>query len=382
MGHMAKRATTPLDEHSPIPLRTQLAALLRDAISDGAFGPGDKLPTVRELAERYAVGKTTAAGAVETLVKEGLLVARPHRGISVAARPGERKRHRVLTKQIGVVLGGKDDLAHDPYYVSLLSSAQHTASRYGQTIVLLRDGARADGRAPFLKLVAERRLDGVIYIVADKIDRAIGEVIRKAHLPLVTVDYAPTRPRFDAIMIDNTKGATAAMHRLVKLGHRRIAYLAPPGRAPSVSAVERHGAYRDVLEEAGVPYDPGLVRHEEVKVAGGARAMRALLSRSPTAVFSFCDYLSLGAMQAVEDAGMTVPRDFSAIGFGDQAAPLGLARPLSSVVIDTQEMGRAAVARLHERIEGYTGKPEIVRVDSTFVDRATTARAPSRARAG
>ena len=73
------------DATSHVPLRTQLEDLLRAEVASGTYRVGDRVPTVRELADAYGVGKTTAASAIETLVREGLLAAKRQRGTTVRA---------------------------------------------------------------------------------------------------------------------------------------------------------------------------------------------------------------------------------------------------------------------------------------------------------
>ncbi len=79
-----------LDPGSPVPLYRQLFEELRRRILIGALGPGEKLPTVRELAVLARVNRNTAARAVQALEEAGLVTSRVGRGTFVAsrARPG------------------------------------------------------------------------------------------------------------------------------------------------------------------------------------------------------------------------------------------------------------------------------------------------------
>ena len=137
---------TTLDHQSPVPLRAQLAALLKEALTTGEFRSGDRIPTVRELADQYGVGKTTAAGAIDTLVREGLLSARPHKGTLVTGPHGQRSL--VKTNQIAFVIDETIDLVNDRFYVEMLTSSQNASSsgRSGRLGAL--DGPIPDGLAP------------------------------------------------------------------------------------------------------------------------------------------------------------------------------------------------------------------------------------------
>ena len=73
-----------LDPSSPEPLFRQRAQAIRREMARGALQPGDRLPTVRELAARTRVNRNTAARAVQTLEAEGLVDTRVGRGTFVA----------------------------------------------------------------------------------------------------------------------------------------------------------------------------------------------------------------------------------------------------------------------------------------------------------
>ena len=368
-------APRKLDETSHVPLRTQLEDLLREEVAAGTYRVGERVPTVRELAEAYGVGKTTAASAIDTLVREGLLAARRQHGTKVAPRRAKGTRAAVKTGQIGVITTYATDEGANPYYASILASIQRTASDAGRAVLLF------SGRSPGLKkAIAGGRVDGITYILEGRPDRRLLNGIRRAGLPVVTVDYHDPALDADAVMIDNRAGALAAMRHLVKLGHRRIAYIGPSTkRSPSQSTVERYGAYVEALAEAGVRSSRSLVARGSPAIADGEAAMRKLLPARPTAVFAFSDLLAFGAVRAAEESGLSVPARFSAVGFGKESAPWGLPRPLTTVEVDTAAMGRAAVEFLIERIDGRDGPPRLFAAATRLAKGRTTARAARRA---
>ena len=73
-----------IDLTSPRPLEDQIAAGLRQALAQGEIGPGDELPSVRQLAGDLGVHWITVARAYRRLADEHLLIVR--RGRSVVAR--------------------------------------------------------------------------------------------------------------------------------------------------------------------------------------------------------------------------------------------------------------------------------------------------------
>lgn len=95
----------------PRPPYQQLADELRAALASGELGPGDPLPSVRDLAARYRVSNTTASRAIESLKAEGLVDTRPGRGNVV------RSKRPVL--YVGSYLSADSARGRTPWHLGL-----------------------------------------------------------------------------------------------------------------------------------------------------------------------------------------------------------------------------------------------------------------------
>jgi len=90
---MPKPSETPIlriDLGSPTPVYRQIVDSLRALLVGGAFAPGDRLPTVREIAIDLGVNHNTVAEAYRLLAEEGWLELRRHQGATVISRPPQR----------------------------------------------------------------------------------------------------------------------------------------------------------------------------------------------------------------------------------------------------------------------------------------------------
>ena len=81
-----------IDRASPLPVYVQLAEQIRLLIHRGALGPGDPLPTVRELAVALSLNANTVTRVYRDLQQEGLL--RLERGLGTSVAP---RQHREPT---------------------------------------------------------------------------------------------------------------------------------------------------------------------------------------------------------------------------------------------------------------------------------------------
>jgi len=163
------------------------------------------------------------------------------------------------------------------------------------------------------------------------------------------------------------------MEHLIALGHRRIGLIC--GRsAVNDRALERRKAYEDCLTEAGVQIDPTLIFERDFEFVEGKTAMRRMLDGPvpPTAVFAANDIQAIGALSECRDAGLSVPRDISIMGFDDLPVAEFVCPKLTTIRVPGQRMGHVAATRLMEMIGGNTNsESEVLPVE--LVLRETTA---------
>ena len=129
------------------------------------------------------------------------------------------------------------------------------------------------------------------------------------------------------------------------------------GRAAISTTTERVAGYRRALQEADIEVDDRLVVSGESTSEGGAIAANAVLDVAgpPSAIFSGNNLMSIGALQAIVNRGLSVPEDVALVGFDDFPFPWSDAfRPhLTTVAQPTYELGRRAAEILVQRLKGF-----------------------------
>ena len=161
------------------------------------------------------------------------------------------------------------------------------------------------------------------------------------------------------VSVDNTGGMTRVMQHLVKLGHRRIVHLT--GSPIGQETFDRLEAYHNALSDAALPELPELVLDGKFTELGGYRAIRAALEQGLTfsAVAAASDEMALGAILALQDAGLRVPYDVSVTGFDGLPYFDFLEPKLTTVRQPIRELGRAAALRVMAQLEGQTPQKQI-----------------------
>src|SRR5205814_2863037 len=188
-------------------------------------------------------------------------------------------------------------LASDPFYFVILRSVERALAKHGYHVMMSTVGEQEDGRADELRLVSERRVDGVILAGPD-LSASLALSAIEGGLPVVLVDNELERTPSDSVVCDNRDGAKAAVEHLLSHGHKRIAFVGVP--TAGLSTRERQAGYEDALRE--VRLTPAICHEQATTIATGIAAGRKLFGaldvpQSPSAVFAVNDAMALGVIR-------------------------------------------------------------------------------------
>jgi len=198
--------------------------------------------------------------------------------------------------------------------------------------------------------------------------------LKHIDIPLVLLDYYIPTEDIHAILIDNADGILKACKYLSSLGHTRIAYLS--GDSVETSAQERLYGFRRSREIFGLDMDQDLVVMDcRSRIDEGFEAMSAILdlAKLPTAVIAYNDLIAVGAMDAIKQRGLSIPRDISMVGFDDIGLASEVNPSLTTVHVPKQTMGIMAVKSLLQLVKGKEEPVKKTLVPTRLVIRDTTA---------
>ncbi|HPC72640.1 MAG TPA: LacI family DNA-binding transcriptional regulator [Treponema sp.] len=247
---------------------------------------------------------------------------------------------------IGFFISHSSSIFTDAYIIRLIDGMALVFNKHRCRLVLqpLRQS-----QTNYVELVRSHSLDGVILINTHVNDPGILE-LEQAQIPLVVIGSIQGLhiPQVD---IDNAAAAREMAEYLLSLGHTKIAMIV---HAPIsyYAAAHRLEGYRAAMEAAGLEINPEYIRIADFTEASGYRAMRELLDLKdrPTAVFAGNDVVAYGAMQAIQDAGLSIPEDISLAGFDDDYLSRYLNPPLTTVTQPAAGLGEAAARLLLKQI--------------------------------
>ena len=236
----------------------------------------------------------------------------------------------------------------DPYCAQVLLGINKSlfGSKYLPVLVDIQN-SRVRFRH-YAKTLLERRVEGVIAVANSlQLQTEILGTIAKRGIPVIVIGRESTQQWINSVSVDNEAGARIALEHLYEQGHRRIAFIRGPKKV--VDSARRWRGITEFAKSFALPLDKKLI--VEMKDAAssseeGFEAMNKLLrhNRQFTAVVAFDDMTAFGAIRAMTQAGVKVPKACSVVGFDDVAAAAYYNPPLTTVSHSMEKLGNLGVS--------------------------------------
>ena len=262
----------------------------------------------------------------------------------------------------------------DPYYLYLRRFVEHACME--QKIELL---SLLYQEETGYSLLTPSALDGIIAIGI--FTRRQVEMLHRLSGNVVFLDSAPDERRSDAVVINYRLGVYQALEVLMERGHTRIGFIGPAEKLDDwkqPAPERRHVLFTRFMTEHGL-FSPDLLVDVPMNTRLTTDALTAYLKKNtdlPTAFLTANEENAIGAMRALQRAGLRVPEDVSIVSFNDTPLSEMVDPPLTSISTRMQEMSALAVQMVCERSgkrEGARTYPVKVIVPPTLVLRDTVA---------
>lgn len=260
------------------------------------------------------------------------------------------KRHalpRGDARDIAVLLG-HGVAATEDFYAQVIQGIEEVLRTRQHNLSLATIGESVLENLELGERIVDRGTRAAVLIGAVE-ERTVSMVSDKLEA-VVLIDATTSVPGVDTVACDNEQGAYDAVCHLLNLGHKRISFIRGPLSHYFATAVNR--GYKRALADFKVPYDERLVAEGNFHPDGGYTAMKELLKLSelPTALFSN-DEMAMGAIRAIREKGLSIPKDIAVVGFDDIALACHTHPPLTTVCVPKKNMGRIAAKTLFERLK-------------------------------
>lgn len=263
----------------------------------------------------------------------------------------------------------------NPFFPELIKSFESAALDRGFDLMLSNTNYDPRRTQQAVRKMIENKVRGVA-VMTSEFNPALTAELTANRVAVVILDQGDMQPYTSCIRVNYSEGIHEAIQHLVDLGHREIAFIAGPQSLRS--AVTRRKAAADALRKHEVEAAPIIEANHRAE--GGISAVETLLKsgRFPTAILCSNDLMAIGAMSAIQEAGLRVPEDVSVVGFDDIYFARLARPPLTTVNLPRERVGALAFQALQRIVRSKNSMGAEYSVDTQLVVRKSTGPAPAK----
>lgn len=196
------------------------------------------------------------------------------------------------------------------------------------------------------KIITDKKVDGLIAL--GKIESRYLRALRETGIPIVYLDYYDRHMEVPSVTTDNVYGTYMLMNHIVRMGHRKIAFVGDIEATPSI--LDRYLGYMRglIVNNINVPTDYLICDRD----AEGSYIEMKLPEDMPTAFVCNCDHVALFLIENLKKMGYRVPEDVSVVGFDNSPFAEYADPKLTTVEVDVDTMTETACDLLVSMIRG------------------------------
>lgn len=337
------------------------------------------MATIKDIALKAGVSTATVSHVInQTRFVSEKLKETVHNAIrELNYHPNAIARSLVLkqTQTIGVII---TDILN-PFYTAVVRGIEDATSRKGYNVILCNTDEDPGKEDLYIKLLLGKRVDGIAISTAFK-ERVHPLIDKLCQVSVVTIVRKMEGIRTDAVFGDNVGGAYKAIDHLVGLGHRKIGVISGP-HGLSSGRERLEGCLKAFSANGLKPAPEWILMGDFKKESGYNLTLKILgLTNRPSALFACNNQMTLGALQAIHESGLDIPRDISLIGIDNTEWSAFMAPPLTVIDQSPYLMGKRAGEVLLKRIQNKHKTPKKVIIPSKLIVRNSTGRPRGRRR--
>ncbi len=276
--------------------------------------------------------------------------------------------HPSLT--MGVLVSENYMEKYETFYWEFYQKIITAAARQNCFVLLEVLAPEAEGAEPDLKLLRERRIEGLV--VLGGLQSGYLAALRKScRVPVVYMDFYDGRVREDSIISNNFYGSCCVTDYLFAQGHREIAYVGTLLATDSIT--DRYLGYLKSMMEHGVEVKKEWVIPDRDETRSCFERI-PLPEKLPTAFVCNCDLTASRVVRTLEERGVKVPEQVSVVGYDDYLHPGLCSVPLTTYAVDMEQMAESGVGLLVDKICGRPYRGGIRMVEGRLVERSSVKR--------
>ncbi|MBM7095778.1 substrate-binding domain-containing protein [Bacillus sp. H-16] len=255
------------------------------------------------------------------------------------------------TNSLGVLI---PDVSN-AYVAEVIRGMEDTALHYGYNLILCNTDLDQKKMVKYLQVLKEKQVDGIVF-TSEPVTAELNELFEQLQLPVVLASTQSLEYNLPSVKVDDEKAAYDAASYLIGKGHRKIGMISGPTFDIISGATRYYGFQRAMKEKLQINAED-MVEFGSYRFEDGYNGMKKLLKRKPdvTAVFAASDEMAVGAITYLHEQGVDVPGDISIMGYDNTKFASMYIPKLTTVAQPMYEIGKTAVEKMMEKLEGEEG---------------------------
>lgn len=194
---------------------------------------------------------------------------------------------------------------------------------------------------------------------------------------LLFVDFDGMSLGLNSMVVDFDQSVDLVIDHFIRHGHQKIGILSGEEKTKhNLQPIEdpRLLAFKLKMKQINL-YRPEFTLTATFSMEAGKKAMTEFLSKTqelPNALFASSDALAVGAMQAIQAAGLRIPEDISVIGFNDVSVAKYVSPALTTIKVETEWMGELAVSTILDLAKEFSPVPRKIMLGTKLIQREST----------
>lgn len=370
-------------------LYSKISEYIRNKIENEEILPDERIPTEGELSALFNVSRITSKRAMEELERERLIYRRRGKGSFVAHKEeikveiqSKPNISSVESKIIAIVAPFPDSSG---MIMQTINGILEVLNLKGYYLTVHNFNYDIEKERNLIKSLYNDQVRGIIYypLCANKnYDFLYNLVLNR--FPIVTIDKYFEGIDISYVMTDNFDGSYKAVSYLIKLGHKRIAYLADNRIDMAVSVRLRYYGYCNALINNGFPIDDTIIKLDlysqfNVDLDGNIKGeeynnklgglVKDLMNMGVTAIHTENDDIAINLISICNNIGIKVPEQISIIGFDNLDISEQISVPLTTIEQNFHEIGKMAAEVIINKIENGNNNYEKIILPAKLIER-------------
>jgi len=257
-------------------------------------------------------------------------------------------RHQ-KTRTLGIIV----QTLNSSFIASVLSGIEQVANKAGYNLIISQSQESQAKEAINAEAMFNRRVDGLIVSLAfDTKNVSHFDSFFNKDIPVVFFDRVSFGQSSTNVVIDNFKAGYEATRHLISQGCKRIAHIT--GNLTRNVYADRMKGYKEALEESNIPFNENYVLINNMDEVSALEAADRLMSMKPMpdGLFVANDNCAAVCMQAIKDAGYSVPKDIAIVGFNNDIISRVVNPKITTVNYPGEQMGTITANALINHLEG------------------------------